>query len=72
MQLHRLILHIHTGSHPKFFNFHAPVCHNHKISVNDPDFKAAYVATVIFLLQQARASLNPAQIAAVTAYYPAF
>jgi len=63
---------IHAGSHPKFDALFNPVRHNHGVSVNDPDFKSAYVTHVIPLLQQARATLSQEQIAAIKAYHANF
>jgi hypothetical protein len=59
---------IHAGEHAHFNHLLTPVRHNHGVSVNDPDFKAAYVAHVIPLLRAAKASLSAAQIVAVENY----
>lgn len=61
---------IHTGEHPKFSHLVNPVRHNHGLSVNDPDFKDAYVTHIVPILRAGRAQLTPAQITAIEHYVP--
>jgi hypothetical protein len=42
------------GQHPQFSHLITPVRHNHGLSVNDPDFKHAYVTYVIPILRAGR------------------